>query len=529
MKSIQFKFLSIVLSSILLVAIVTTVIGFAYMSKMLDTDSDIITDSVANTEALRINDYFHEVENTVTTMENYIKLTLRGQVDVLKDETQRREYEKTASSAFYAPMNTVHGIVGFYLRFEPELVEDEYAGFYAGKANFDAAQFVEKDPAELTGWSGEEWYSLPAKNGVPIWLSPYICFDSDDGLEIISYVAPIFVDNVFIGVAGVDVSFEYVTDMVGNISVYDNGFAYLSEGETDGELGEIIFSPDEHLLNRATQHKHKFAEEHEILENGMILVIHADYSDIQRGSYRMIMTNIFVVLICLSVFIILTYVLTKKIVHPLKDLTEAAEVLAEGKTDLKLENCKTNDEIGVLATAFEKTAKKLQGYMNYINGLAYRDALTGVKNLAAYKEMATKLELKMGSGEQEPFAILVLDINGLKKTNDRYGHEIGNRLIVRATKLICNIFKHSPVFRVGGDEFIVLLEGEDLENREALIAELDESCMQTFVSAGEETIAVSVARGIEYFDRNVDTRIEDILNRADKKMYEHKNLLKQKK
>ena len=527
MKSIQLKILAIVLSGILIPAIVITAISMFYMQKTLNTDSDIITESVANTEALRINDFIRNVEYGTDTMRSYVRLTLHDQTAQLADESYRSEYEKASRMAFNAPMLNIDGIVGFYLRFAPELVNDEYTGFYSYKQNPALTDFVQaEDMTALADWSGGEWFDIPKAKGEATWLSPYICHATAQ--EIVSYVTPIYVDNKFIAVAGVDISFSKLSDMVSDISVYDNGFAYLAKTEDGGELGEIVFSPVDHdLLVRSTDHYHGFAEERMSLRNGMTLVIHADYSDIQRESYRMTMIIVVIVAGFLIGFITVTYILTKRIVRPLRDLTLAAEVLADGKTDLKLDNCKTKDEIGVLAEAFEKTAEKLHGYMTYINALAYRDSLTGVKNMTAYKEAVTNIDLKITMGEQTPFALLVTDINGLKSTNDRYGHEIGNRLIVRATKLICNVFKHSPVFRVGGDEFVVLLEGEDFENRDALIASLDEFCTRTYVAAGEEVIPVSIARGIECFDSNLHTGVEQIINRADKRMYEHKKSIKE--
>lgn len=517
MKSIQSKFLIMIISGMLVLAVAITSISFFYIGRVLNNDSDIITESVADTEALRINHYLKDVEYAVMTMESYITLTLQGRTHILKVDKLRQEYEEDATNAFYAPMENIDGIMGFYLRFAPEFVGNEYAGFYAGKVNEKATKFVEKEPTVLDGWDGE-WFSLPMEKGAPMWLEPYLCTNS--GVEIISFVNPIYVDNAFIGVAGVDVKFSKITDMVSEISVYDNGFAYLAETAHEDN---VFFTPDEHLLNRAETHDHGFAEEHEYLDNGMTLIIHADYSDIQRDGYRMTMLIIAIVVVLLASFIVITYALTKKIVGPLREITSAAEMLADGRTNLNLESCKTQDEVGVLAVAFEKTAEKLGGYMSYINALAYKDSLTGVKNRTAYNEIVTELDLSMEIGECEPFAIVVADINGLKKTNDRYGHEIGNRLIIRASKIICDVFKHSPVYRIGGDEFVVVLRGQDFDSRNDLLSALDEKYESASIMAGEETIDVSVARAMEEYNSEIDSSFDDVFNRADKKMYEHKN------
>ena len=176
----------------------------------------------------------------------------------------------------------------------------------------------------------------------------------------------------------------------------------------------------------------------------------------------------------------------------------------------------------MLARAFEKTAEKLRCYMSYINALAYKDGLTGVKNRTAYNEITAELDVKIKIGYYEPFAMLSADINLLKATNDKYGHEVGNKLITRAAKIICDVFKHSPVFRMGGDEFAVLLKGEDLENLDTLITEMDMRCRESTIIFDSAEIPISIARAAEVFDPTLDSCVEDVYNRADKKMYENK-------
>ena len=116
----------------------------------------------------------------------------------------------------------------------------------------------------------------------------------------------------------------------------------------------------------------------------------------------------------MACFIVLTFVLTKRVVKPLKSLIVAAEGFQDGKFDVKIDFTDSNDEVAVLARAIEKTAVKMKGYTNYIGALAYKDSLTGVKNHAAYTDYTNNIDMKIKSGECEPFALLVADINGLK-------------------------------------------------------------------------------------------------------------------
>jgi diguanylate cyclase (GGDEF)-like protein len=230
----------------------------------------------------------------------------------------------------------------------------------------------------------------------------------------------------------------------------------------------------------------------------------------------------------LLVFILITYAITLRIVRPLSHLTDAAEHLADGDYEFDVED-DVDQEIAALNDALKKTSDKINSYMTYINNLAYRDALTGVKNSTAYNETVVDIERRMRVGDIRRFGVLVCDINMLKDTNDTYGHEVGNQLIIRATKIICNVFKHSPVFRVGGDEFVVLLEDGDLDNRLALLDVLDDALSKAYIEAKGDKIKISIARGLSVYNPDSDTKYEDIFTRADHNMYIHKDSIKSKK
>jgi diguanylate cyclase (GGDEF)-like protein len=245
----------------------------------------------------------------------------------------------------------------------------------------------------------------------------------------------------------------------------------------------------------------------------------------QRDAYSLFGTVALVALIIISIFIAITIILIKRILRPLNELAISADSIIEGKYDMQLDET-VDAEIFALGNALKKTADRVSNYMNYINALAYRDALTGVKNVAAYNEMIVDVERRMRSGEKLNFAILVADINMLKLTNDVFGHEIGNQLIIKSAKIICTTFKHSPVFRIGGDEFVVMLENSDLENVDSLIAIMDSHCSRETVSAEEQSVPVSIARGIAVYNSDFHVSYADIFDRADREMYAHKSTVK---
>ena len=126
------------------------------------------------------------------------------------------------------------------------------------------------------------------------------------------------------------------------------------------------------------------------------------------------------------------------------------------------------------------------------------------------------------------FAVLMFDLNNLKVTNDNYGHDVGDKLIATAAQVISDIFKRSPVFRIGGDEFLVVLQNRDLEDYRELIGKFNEECENKLVTVGDKTISLSISIGFARFDAEKDTKFIDVFNRADDAMYGNKRETKGK-
>ena len=158
------------------------------------------------------------------------------------------------------------------------------------------------------------------------------------------------------------------------------------------------------------------------------------------------------------------------------------------------------------------------------NEMARRDELTGTKNKTAYHEMEKELQ-KLTKAGGDPFGIVVCDINGLKHINDTEGHKAGDDYIKAACRLVCRIFHHSPVYRIGGDEFVAVLRGQDFANRESLVSGLRRRVEEN-IRIGEGPV---IASGLAEFQPYSDRSVEDVFNRADNQMYDEKARLKREK
>ena len=150
------------------------------------------------------------------------------------------------------------------------------------------------------------------------------------------------------------------------------------------------------------------------------------------------------------------------------------------------------------------------------------DALTGVKNRNAYRVYEERLNAQIEIGRVPEFAIVILDVNDLKKVNDNMGHKAGDQYLRDACKIICSTFKRSPVFRVGGDEFCVLSQGEDYLRLEELMAQMNRHNDEAVEDGG-----IVIALGMARYDS--EDKVASVYEQADKRMYENKSILKARK
>ena len=183
---------------------------------------------------------------------------------------------------------------------------------------------------------------------------------------------------------------------------------------------------------------------------------------------------------------------------------------------------KEDSEHIIIAVANVDEAKRMElAYLDAVD-MANRDAMTGVKNKRAYVQAEMELDEQIKDGENPPFAVVVCDVNGLKQVNDTQGHKAGDEFIRKACCVICNAFKHSPVFRIGGDEFAVILKNQDYHSRSELMQQRG-----NVLHEQKENQLILLASGISDFQPEKDIRVQDVFERADSLMYLNKKLCKE--
>ena len=258
------------------------------------------------------------------------------------------------------------------------------------------------------------------------------------------------------------------------------------------------------------------------LSNGMRLNVTVPVSETQGDWQGMVLNIVIGVVLVLVVASLFLMYYTRRITRPLEQLTEAAEQVDKGNYDFVL-SYDEDDELGRLTRAFKNLSGNVKAHIGDLNEQVYIDALTHVKNKGAYNKLVEELQEELDNGDVAPkFAIGVFDCDGLKMINDRYGHDKGDEYLKTACRTISEIFKHSPVFRIGGDEFSVILINKDYRNMDSLFEQFDKMTDEINASAIEPWEQVCLSKGFAVFDPSDDSTVVAVAQRADKLMYENK-------
>ncbi|SMG26265.1 diguanylate cyclase [Fibrobacter sp. UWB13] len=517
--SIQSKILILSLSSTLIGTLSLGVLSTLFISRTTQRNSMQYLKDQANSEAAKLNNLFesHEKYTMATAAGIYSQIkddstfltdpkNLSRNIDGIRERLKSTIYNLSSTKSVFVRFNPdiTHSNEGVYL------VRNAPDGMFENHATTNIKQYSPSD-VEHVGW-----YYKPIMTGSPVWLPPY--YNKNINAYIISYVIPMFLDNKEIGVAGIDIDFDQLTKQLSQVHFMQSSFAFLEDAE-----GAVVYHPT--LPNGLT-----FKPEEDQIElsnslyNGMNLITVAPILEINAQRDKHIRQSIIFILLLLGFTTAITIFFSRSITKPLKELTTEAKKMITGDMNAEF-NIRQNDEIGELAKSFAAAKFHIIQHMKQMQGLAFQDSLTGVRNKMAYDNYIAELESRIESGEVKSYGIAILDTNNLKEINDTYGHENGNAYLVNSCKLICQIFTHSPVFRIGGDEFLVVLTGRDLDNHHELMSQLKES-MDLTKNASFPWKQISIACGLAIASYAKATTIADTFNKADKNMYINKREIK---
>lgn len=245
----------------------------------------------------------------------------------------------------------------------------------------------------------------------------------------------------------------------------------------------------------------------------------------------------------IMVLIIAVVVISRLIIKPIKDINTAVQEFTPASDTIEAHvinlDMHSSNEIQAIYDAIRSMEINIVDYINNITNMkediekkenqinklsveSFKDGLTHVGNKAAYLQKAKELE-----NTTKDYALVMVDINDLKQINDQFGHKAGDVYIKGCCQIICDTFKHSPIYRIGGDEFIIVISNnEDYINRFELFTKLETTFNESYNNTDKEPWArFSASAGLAE-SASDDFSVDLVFKRADKAMYEAKSNFK---
>jgi diguanylate cyclase (GGDEF)-like protein len=516
---------------------IATILGVFSIKDLGESDADQMLHLMCTTGAMNLESYFESVEHSVETVSTLVQDSLDGiPLEQLDDQIER------ARNLFGKVANNTNGVLTYYFRIDPEISKTEKGFWYV---NQDREGFKEHEVTDISQYDTNDtstlvWFTVPKATGKGVWLPPY--YTENLGERVISYNEPVYWEDKFVGVIGIEIDYDTLASEVENIKLFEHGYAFILDEnsnviyhpqmDSESLYGEKIAvdTPDKIVGDYHIQYNYEGVEKEAAwlpLSNGMRLYVSVPLSEINRRWQNLIGRILIASLVILVIASLITMRFAGHLSKPLSDLTEAAKQVDNGNYDFELDYDK-DDEVGILTHTFKQLASHTKEHISSLNRQVYVDALTCVRNKAGYGAYIHKLQEQMDDPEQHlEFAFGVFDCDNLKYINDTYGHDKGDIYLKTASQLICRIFDHSPVFRIGGDEFAVILQNADYQNREELLSQFRRTREEICEAAENEWEQVNVTMGMAVYDPETDPAVIDVARRADQRMYENKQLRKE--
>lgn len=263
----------------------------------------------------------------------------------------------------------------------------------------------------------------------------------------------------------------------------------------------------------------------------------ADWYDQQMSRHRLtvVLISALSLLVSIAIMSILTlqqYRRFRRLYDGLNALSGNVESLAETITgreneeesetsEAPPETDSDSDIIQALGERIRHTQELLTEYIEYAQKQAFTDSLTGVGNRDAYVKCVGDISREIDNGTAA-FAVTIIDINGLKSTNDNYGHECGDQIIMDTAMVISRIFGKKNIYRIGGDEFIAVSRGVEQEGLRESFRRLDSEIWRFNREEKRYAMTLSFSYGGTVYRPGVDASYKEVFKRADQAMYRNK-------
>ena len=537
MKSIQTKIVILLLCVVLLSSCVIGIISSWAVSGVLTQKATEQMRLLCESNISKFDAVFEGMEKVAAILAHSIEEEVHS-INNITDPKKRELFLKQAEEISVELLNHSNDAIGVHMYLNPQIT-GEKAGFFWLRYGIDALTFKD-DISNVPIYEHDYWWQVVSDSGEAVWTDSYN--STRVGRPFTSYIVPVYHGGVLFAVVGMDISCSSIENTAAQIKAYDTGYAaVLNRSGTvlyhpEYEFGDTISNSRDNAAETAAkaiiasgnfdelisyesdgeQRKMAFGD----LRNGMRLCIIAPENEIYAERHRLEIKIISIILFSIIIAMAFALVFAKKLTEPIKKLSYAAREMTEGNMEVEISQT-TKDEVGELAQCFTEARDKLKNQMDALYDEVHRDGLTGVNNKLAFTQREESVNLTLSDGNAS-FAVSIFDVNKLKLTNDVLGHMAGDNLLRMVAGHLVGYFGRNDVFRIGGDEFAVVYEGDDVEDFRL-------RCAQCAHTMGELTlkeypqVGISCSFGVSRYTEGRDTDFASVVSRADKKMYKNKS------
>lgn len=378
-----------------------------------------------------INSTIQKIEQSVDTLSE-VAMSNFDYDSFRQSKDYADTYTETVQQAVLDFANHTNGAVTVYLRYNPNY-SNPTSGVFAQRQSVDS-ELQCLTPTDFSMYDESDvehvgWYYLPVQAKEAIWMSPYM--NENVNIYMISYVVPLFAeDGTSIGVVGMDIDFSQITDLVDETTVYQSGYAFLTDASgsimhhKNVDEGTVITDLDSSLKKGADflaedgnqgktlEYTYKNVDKKLAfynLDNGMKLVLTAPVSEIYSEAYGLAKMIILAMIVAFILSAVIGIVMGTGLTKPIRQLTSVIEQTAAldfRPTEAGAKLRKQKDEIGDMATKIHDMRKKLRAMMENLqqtqqvletntgnlNQLMKQNSAYAEDNSAATQELAAGME-----------------------------------------------------------------------------------------------------------------------------------------
>ncbi len=543
MKTIRTMILGIFFIFAIFISAMLIIVSYVGINALSDRDSDQIIELTAKERKNDIDNMMDDIRRSLDSVYYYAHDGLEKNTDRVEDASFREDYIKGVEEIALLEAASAEGSMAVYFRFTNDLKEEPYGFLYKknSEGSFQKLKLTDISAYDKNDFSHVGWYYIPKKSKNPVWIGPYRNENLDE--EIISYIAPIYIEGKFYGIVGMDINVDTFREKAAAIRIYETGSACLFDLEDnlvyhkdypqgvereffDSEIMVLLQAKQESISRERPAELASAVRPMKVyairLENGMTLCLNVPVDELFSDRTNILGYAILFSVIVMLLAFICAYWVIKSSLKPLKELTEAADQISAGNLDVKLEYTE-DDEFGLLSRSFNNMAAMMKSYFYHFHSLAYTDELTGLNNKAAFLITKDVIESEINMG-RAAFSVIVININDMTEINETRGNDTGDEVIRHVVLCMREAFVGFPIYRTQGDEFCVIVNDTDPGKlSEAFLKVVDRRSLE---DEKKMKIRYSVAAGEADYESEHDKRFDDVFERAGQMMMRNKNKMK---